>query len=325
MKKLIPIAVILSFAVWSGCSSDDPAPTEPPPPPPPPVRVVANTTVGAPTLSSVDEAIWDSVTEFTLDISTQNSPKLLAPASSAVSDSVNVKAIVSGGELYLRVEFVDDDLNLLKNHYVLSPIGFLNFERDPTSHEDQLYVMFSGLPNGDLDVWNWRSLETAPAGLAEGKTLINDTLLVTDLGLQKVAWDNIKVVSRPKWVHKDSSAFTGEILYIEDTSGFDRYTGDTNWTVGHIIPGFYIDTLVGSRVQTSAYAQSRWDIFTVSSFDDLNEKITVVLKRKLNTTYSEDLVMADSVQFRIGLFDDQDRFDLGGSRRGYTDLFWLIL
>ena len=210
MKKLIPILVILSFAVWSGCS-DDPTPTEPPPPPPP-VRVVANTAVGAPTLSSVDETIWANVTEFTLDISTQNSPKLPAPASSAVSDSVRVKAIVSGGELYLRVEFDDNDLNLLKNHYVLSPTGFLNFERDPTSHEDQLFVMFSGLPNGDLDVWHWRSLETAPAGLAEGKTLINDTILVTDSGAQKVAWDNIKVTTRPKWAHKDSSAFTGEIL-----------------------------------------------------------------------------------------------------------------
>ena len=322
MKKLIPIAVILSFAVWSGCSSDDPAPTEPPPPPPP-VRVVANSTVGAPTLSSVDEAVWDSVAEFTLDISTQNSPKLPAPASSAVSDSVYVKAIVSGGELYLRVEFDDNDLNLLKNHYVLSPIGFLNFTRDPTSHEDQLFVMFSGLPNGDLDVWNWRSLETAPAGLAEGKTLINDTILVTDSGAQQVAWDNTQVGTRPKWAHKDSSSFTGEILYKEDTSGFDRYAGDTNWTVGHIIPGYYIDTIVRNTVQS--FPESRWDIFTVSSFDDLNEKITVVLKRKLNTTYSEDLVLADSVQFRIGLFDDQDRFDLGGSRRGYTDLFWLIL
>ena len=325
MKKLIPIAVILSFAVCSGCSGDDPTPTEPPPPPPP-VRVVANTTVGAPTLSSVDEAIWANVTEFVLDISSSNSPKLPAPEASAVSDSVYVKAIVSGSELFLRIEYDDNDLNLLKNHYVLSPTGFLNFERDPTSHEDQLFVMFSGLPNGDLDVWHWRSLETAPAGLAEGRTLINDTILVTDAGAQKVAWDNTEVNSRPKWAHKDSSAFTGEILYIEDTSGFDRYTSDPNWVTGHIIPGYYIDTLVGNRVHPdSALKQSRWDIFTVSSFDDLNEKITVVLKRKLNTTYSEDLVMADSVEFRIGLFDNQDRFDLGGSRRGYTELFWLIL
>ena len=96
--------------------------------------------------------------------------------------------------------------------------------------------------------------------------------------------------------------------------------------MGHIVPGFYIDTLVGNRVHPdSALNQSRWDIFTVSSFDDLNEKITVVLKRKLNTTYSEDWVLADSVQFRIGLFDNQDKFTLGGSRRGYTDLLWLIL
>ena len=318
------MAVILSFAVCSGCSSDDPAPTEPPPPPPP-VRVVANTTVSAPTLSSVDEAVWDNVTEFVLDISSSNSPKLPAPAASAVSDSVYVKAIVSGGELYLRVEFDDKNLNLLKFPYVLQEGGFLNFVADPTSFEDQLYIMFSGLPNSAYDVWNWRSLETAPAGLAEGKTLINDTILVTDSGFQVVALPNPVFNAWPKWAHKDSSDFTGQILYVEDTSGFGRYVADPNWTVGDVIPGYYIDSAVGSRVQDPAYAQSRWDIFTVSSFDDLNEKITVVLKRKLNTTYSQDLVMADSVQFRIGLFDNQDKFTLGGSRRGYTDLLWLIL
>ena len=321
MKKLIPIAVILSLAVWSGCS-DDPAPTEPPPPPPP-VRVVANTAVGAPTLSSVDEAIWANVTEFTLDISTQNSPKLPAPASSAVSDSVRVKAIVSGGELYLRVEYDDNDLNLLKFPYVLQEGGFLNFVSDPTSFEDQLYIMFSGLPNSAYDVWNWRSLETAPAGLAEGKTLFNDTVLVTDGGAQVVALPNPVFNAWPKWAHKDSSAFTGEILYVEDTSGFDRYAGDPGWALGDIIPGYYIDTNVRSNVQITP--QSRWDIFTVSDFDATNNKITVVLKRKLNTTYSEDLVMADSVQFRIGLFDNQSDFNLSGSRRGFTDLFWLIL
>jgi len=324
MKKLIPIAVILSFAVWSGCSSDDPAPTEPPPPPPP-VRVVASTTAGAPTLSSVDEAVWDNVTEFALDVSTSNSPKLPAPHASAVPKTLNLKAIVSGGELYLRIEYADNDLNLLKFPYVLQSGGFLNFVADPTSFEDQLYIMFSGLPNSAYDVWNWRSLETAPAGLAEGYTLINDTVLVRDTGLQVVALPNPVFNAWPKWAHKDSSDFTGQILYTEDTSGFGRYVGDPNWALGDIIPGFYIDTLVGVRMQDPAYAQSRWDIFTVSSFDAVNEKITVVLKRKLNTTYSEDLVMADSVQFRIGLFDNQDNFTLGGSRRGYTDLLWLIL
>ncbi|MCH7948508.1 MAG: hypothetical protein IIC66_11995 [candidate division Zixibacteria bacterium] len=199
----------------------------------------------------------------------------------------------------------------------------MNFERDPTSFEDQLYILFSGLPNSAYDVWNWRSLETAPAGLAEGKTLINDTVLVTDSGAQQVAWDNIKINTRPKWAHKDSSAFTGEVLYIEDTSGFDRYTSDPNWVTGHIIPGFYIDTIVRNTVQS--FPESRWDIFTVSSFDDLNNTITVVLKRKLDTGWSEDLVLVDSVQFRIGLFDNQSDFKLAGSKRGYTDLFWLIL
>ncbi len=326
MKKLIPMAVILSFAVWSGCSSDDPAPTEPPPPPPP-VRVVANTMAGAPTLSSVDEAVWDNVTEFVLDISTSNNPKLPAPASTRVSDFVYVKAIVSGGELYLRIEYDDKNLNLLKNHNSITgdPTN-VNFVTNAQAHEDQLFVLFSGLPNGAYDVWNWRSLETAPAGLAEGRTLVNvNDTPVTDAGGQIVAFSNFPIGSRPTWVHKDGAAFTGEILYLEDRDSTSKHVGDP-WVINQIVPGYYIDTLVGNRVHPdSALAQSRWDIFTVSSFDAVNEKITVVLKRKLNTGWSEDLPMADSVQFRIGLFDDQDDFYLGGSRRGYTDLLWLIL
>ena len=320
MKKLIPIAVILSFAVWSGCS-DDPTPTEPPPPPPP-VRVVADTTVGAPTLSSVDETIWDNVTEFTLDISTQNSPKLPAPASSAVSDSVNVKAIVSGGELFLRVEFDDDDLNILREFHQTVDID-LNFSRSTVSHEDQVFVMFSGLPNGDLDVWNWRSLTTGTARLAEGFTLSNGTLVV-DSGSQQVAFTNAHPIEnqKPVWVDTLSPNYTGDFIYIENRDSIQKYLTFFR-EPGIVVPGYYIDTNVRSNVQITP--QSRWDIFTVSAFDAVNEKITVVLKRKLNTGWPEDFVMVDSVEFRIGLFDDQDRFDLGGSRRGYTDLFWLIL
>jgi len=322
MKKLIPIAVIFSLAVWSGCSSDDPATTEPPPAPPP-VRVVANTMVSAPTLSSVDEAVWSSVTEYAIDVSSNFSPKLPAPASSAASDSVHVKAIVSGGELYLRVEFVDNDLNVLKDYYKTSDNN-LNFERVTSSQEDQVYVIYSGLPNGDFDVWNWRSLTTGTAGVAEGLTLINNTLVV-DSGPQQVAFINEDsvIVGRPKWVHTTGASYTGEILYIEDLDTMANHLNEFLAT-GLVVQGWYVDSGVGDQVQNT-FPQSRWDIFTVSSFDAVNEKITVVLKRKLNTTYSEDLELVDSVQVRIGIFDNQDDFYFSNSKRGFTELFWLIL
>ena len=325
MEKLIPIAVILSLAVWSGCSSDDEPDTPTGSNGPTVVRVVANTTVSAPTLSSVDEAVWSTVTDYAIDVSSNFSPKLPSPASSAASDSVHVKAIVSGGELFLRIEYDDDDLNLLKNHNSITgnPTN-VNFVTNAEAHEDQLFVLFSGLPNNASDVWNWRSLETAPAGLAEGKTLINDTL-VRDAGIQVVADTNFPIGSRPIWVHKNGAAFTGEILYFEDRDSTTKHLTDS-WVANQIVPGYYVDTLVGNRVHPdSTLAESRWDIYTVSEFDAANNRITVVLKRKLNTGWPEDKVLADSVQFRIGLFDDQDDFYLSGSRRGFTELFWLIL
>ena len=322
MKKLIPIAVILSFAVWSGCGDDEPdtptgsnGPTV--------VRVVANTMVSAPTLSSVDEAVWSSVTEYAIDVSSNFSPKLPAPASSAASDSVHVKAIVSGGELYLRVEFDDNDLNVLKDYYKTEDDN-LNFERVTSSQEDQVFVIYSGLPNGNFDVWNWRSLTTGTAGLAEGLTLINNTLVV-DSGPQQVAFINEDsvIVGRPKWVHTTGASYTGEILYIEDLDTMANHLNEF-FAAGLVVQGWYVDSGVGNQVQNT-FPQSRWDIFTVSSFGAVNERITVVLKRKLNTTYSEDLVLVDSVQVRIGIFDNQSDFDLQHSRRGFTELFWLIL
>ena len=323
MKKLIPIAVILSLAIWSGCGGDDPAPTGSDGPAV--VRVVANTSVGAPTLSSVDETVWSNVTEYAIDVSTSNSPKLPAPASSAASDSVHVKAIVSGGDLYLRIEFDDNDLNLLKDFYRTRDSS-TNFERITSSQEDQVFVMFSGLPNGDLDVWNWRSLTTGTGGVAEGRTLTTDTL-VDDNGSQRVAFPNSSPLDslRPVWVHTTGASYTGEILYKDDRDSISKHLNE--YTIpGLVVPGWYVDSAVGTRVKQSAFAQSRWDIFTVDSFDNVNNEITVVLKRKLNTTYSEDLVLADSVQVRIGLLDNEvDIFQDNISRRGFTDLFWLIL
>lgn len=324
MKKLIPIAVVLSLAILSGCS-DDQAPTEPPPDPAPP-RVVANKTVGAPTLSSVDEAVWSSVAEYAINVSKQNSPKLPGPASSIVTDSIFVKAIVSGGELFLRIELDDDSLNQLKDHNSITDSSNVNFVVNDLAHEDQLYVLFAGLPNNASDVWSWRALETAPAGLAEGYTLRNDTLF-RDAGGQIVALSNAAFNGRPPWVHKDGSAFTGPVLYLEDRDATSNHLSDI-WLRNQIVPGYYIDTLVRNRVHPdSALKQSRWDIFTVHSYDAVNDRLTIVLKRKLDTGWQpEDLVLADSVQVRIGVFDDQEDFFLGNnSQRGFTDLFWLIL
>ncbi|MCH9025174.1 MAG: hypothetical protein IH931_07550 [candidate division Zixibacteria bacterium] len=160
--------------------------------------------------------------------------------------------------------------------------------------------------------------------MAEGLTLINDTLVV-DSGPLPVAFVNEDsvFVGWPKWVHTTGADYTGEILYIEDLDTMANHLNEF-LAAGLVVQGWYVDSGVGHQVQNT-FPQSRWDIYTVSEFDAANNKITVVLKRKLNTGWPEDLVLADSVQFRIGIFDNQSDFDLSGPGRGFTELFWLIL
>jgi len=323
MKRLVQLAIVFALVVWAGCSSNNNGPTGPGPTPP--VRVVANTSVAAPTLSSADEAVWNSVTKVAVDISPSNPPKILPPTSLSAPDSVTVQAISDGTDLYLRISYRNDSLNLLKNYnYIIGDSTNVNFDSSTFSHEDQLYVMFAGLPNSAWDVWNWRSLETAPAKLAEGYIFRNDSL-IRDTGGQEVALRNALTGARPQWVHNTGPAYHGEILYIEDTSNIAPFLTST-WTGGQIVPGYVIDTAVGGRVQIGQpYASSRWDIFSVYSYNSTTDRLAVVMKSRLTSTYADDLDLVDSVKIKVGVFDDQSDFTLSGSRRGFTKEFWLIL
>jgi hypothetical protein len=110
---------------------------------------------------------------------------------------------------------------------------------------------------------------------------------------------------------------------MSDMVPFNDHLADT-WAAGTIVPGYVVDSATGSRVRTPAYEQSRWDIFVVDNYDAANGRQTVALQRALDTGYLDDLVMADSVQVHIGVMDNLHDFDLGGSRRGFTEPFWII-
>ncbi|HEX2896660.1 MAG TPA: hypothetical protein VHP63_01240 [candidate division Zixibacteria bacterium] len=322
MKKCAGILFVVSLVVWIGCSSTDDSANPAGPSPSGTLRVVANDTIGAPTMSSVNEPVWGFIAKYAIDLSTSIAPRPALPEALNVPDSIYIQAINDGIGLYLRIEWADDSLNLLKD-YLETINGTRTFAVRDFSQEDQLFVMFAGLPDSAYDVWNWRSLTTSPAGLAEGCIFRHDSL-ISDFGDSLVAKSNINPnnSTEPIYVHSTGDFFTGQILYESEIDTFTNHSTDFT-TAGEIVPGWIIDSSLGSVIADSL--GSRWDVFTLHNYDPIANRQTVVLKSKLKNFITDDLILADSVKIRIGILDDQADLTQGGSRRGFTQEFWLIL
>ncbi|MCK4856336.1 MAG: hypothetical protein KAT58_00035 [candidate division Zixibacteria bacterium] len=356
MKKLIPILAVLLLGLWIGCGDDElNGPDEPTA-----VRVIANTTVSAPTLSSADEQVWVGVDSFRVEVSQANSPKLRPPEAAAVPPDIYVQAIKKADNLYLRLQWSDLTFDAYPDHFfVVDNIGQIEFGQDTIlAQEDQIYVMFDSLPEGGYDVWAWRVLTTGGGKLGKGYTYNNATLTPDAAGTasDSETVKNIRVFHLPTYAHKDTSDFGSELgHYILYTTDSLKYTdtlyinidtvifGDppdttidttaitfpltTGWELDQKVPGWLIDSSFASR--TDEVRGSRWDIKAVSIYDDDAAQYRVVLCRELNTGFSVDedidLSAMDSVKVKIGIYDNQDKFEEASSRRGFSDDFWIIL
>lgn len=321
MKKITPFLLVLTlFFTLNGCSSDDNGGSGPAPL----TKVTANTTVNAPTLSSPDETVWDSVSTTTLDISSSTAPKRAVSKPATISTNITVQAINKNDSLYLRLQWDDNDFSVWKDYYSVSDTSPLNFTWNNWSDEDQLYVMFDGAPGGGWDVWNWRVLTTGTDNLAEGFRYRNDTL-IRDAGDAPVASinDTLPGGRNPRYVDTLLSAFNGYILPLDSLTS--TYYNSTGWTVGQKVPGWIIDRSLKTAPATRR--NSRLDIKAVSNYNTELKKYTVVLARALNTGYDDDIDMSsmNSITAKIGIFNNQDDFNLGGSNRGFTVNFTLIL
>ena len=356
MKKLIPISAVLLLGLWIGCG-DDEGPNGPDGPTA--VRVIADTTVGAPTLSSADEQVWAGVDSFLVEVLQANSPKLRPPEAAAVPPDIYVQAIKKADNLYLRLQWSDPTFDAYPDHFeveTIYPGGLLPYVEFTTEFsvldEDQIFVMFDGLSEGGFDVWNWRVLTTGGAGLARGYSY-TDALIEDAVG---TAGDSVAIVNppetqQPTYAHKDTSEFDGYILYLEDARHRENDTLDirdtfylvgdppdtifdtqyvffyntTGWDSAQIVPGWLIDSRFVSLPDSAR--GSRWDIKAVSVYDDVAAQYRVVLCRELFTEYPDDIDLSaiDSVKVKIGIYDNQNDFETGGTNRGFSDDFWIIL
>lgn len=356
MKKLIPLLMVVMAATWwLSCSSE---PTSPPPPPPPSeVRVVADTNVTAPTLSSADEEVWSGVTSYNVPVKMSNNPKRTPSYDASIPSEVTVQAIKKNGTLYLRLQWADPTFDVFPDHFEVDSIGggllpvvhYGHHPCEPTC-EDQVFVMFDGMPNDGWDVWNWQAFSTACCNLGKGYSYTNSVLTPDAAGTASDTFliENVPFGTQPTYAHKDTSNFTGYILYLEDAVHHDtilyqridttyvdtgmiidtldfHFWQTSGWEIGQKVPGWLVDSSFASL--SDAERGSRWDIHTVSTYDSSAIQYRVVMARALNTGYSDDLDMSslDSVEVKIGFYDNQREFLTGSSNRGFSDKFRIIL
>jgi hypothetical protein len=334
MRKLVGFFLLIALSLWMGCGDDDG--TDPTPVPVP--RVVVAQPGVAPSLDNADDGVWSSVIAKGIAVSATNVPKVAVGKAAAVPDSVYVKAIVHNDSLYVRLVWDDASHDIWRDRYEVDTIeiGFVRFfhdccEDNAINREDQLFIMFAGLPDNAYDTWNWRSLTTAVGRLAEGMTYQNGSLEPdsTDLGTAPaIRHTPMQGTSQPQYMRNDSSEFDGYVLYTEYNPPYELVSldaGSEGWEKGQIIPGWLIDTSVFNR--SSIIRGSRWDIRSASKYDSSATEYTVMLCRPLDTGFSDDLNMLalDSVKAKIGVLDNQIAVGTGGTRRGFSGDLWFIL
>lgn len=339
MNKITLFSILFCFVLIIGCGGDDEVPG--PGPGPTTKTVTANSTVGSPDFINPNHAAWNSVTSTTVDIAGAT-PKLGTPKSAAVSDDVMVQAIVNNDSLFIRVRWSDDDYSVWKNYFTIMTVGppIAFSQANQVEDEDQLFVMFDGGDVFGWDIWNWRSLTTAPGFLAEGMRFV-DNALVIDAGASKVAYINkLLFFNQPYYLHKDTSDFTGYILYTSDTLN----PADTNlygnpvretlgWQVDQRIPGWYIDsTLAGESSLKESQRGSRFDIRSISAYNEATNQYTVVMGAKLHSGFTDDLdyTTLETITIKVGIINNllgytNIDFTSGNSDKGFTANINLVL
>lgn len=338
-KQILTLCSIILFSlICAGCGGDDGGPTNPPQPTS--IRVVAAEPATSPSISSVNDAVWNSITPTQIDIASSSVIGSAIGTPAGLSDSVKIQAARRNDSLWIRLQWTDNTYDVWPSAYIVDSVTSCDgvnpcvwFRKDEISLiEDQVIVTFAGLGNNLWDALNWRVLTTGAGGLAQGMTISWDTAgpAVDSFHMESdaagsnliVAHDNGQFSSLPQFFHPDTSDYTGHLLYLGQGRNATPLMG--GWTVGQRVPGYLIDTSVADNLPE--IRGSRWDTHAISDYNGTSDLYTLVLVRRLNTGYADDinLMTRDSVQTQVGVFDNFQGLNGGSTYKGFTKKFWLI-
>lgn len=369
MKKLLPLSLLLTLVLWIGCGDDEedggPGPTIEKPV----RVIAATKPDSLPfTVSDTEWNSVESfaVEVRTSGIAL---PKPGRTGGLFTVDSVHTQVITTPDYLYLRLKWNDTSHSVWKEYFVVDTIApFPQFRHEPllSADEDQMFVMFEGAPGGGWDAWNWRAVTTGAAGFGEGFTYYSvvspaDSLVPDapgSAGLDNMGIKNPAILGRePSYASVDTSEFNQNAVNDQwilcfDDSAITRLTAidstmdtlssppDTlwdikywpttsGWTIGQRIPGWLIHCDEKNQENPESRQGSRWDIRAEAVHDPVTGDYTLVMKRKLNTTYPEDINFKnkanDSVKTRFIVGNNSaDPYNSSTTNRAISKDFWII-
>jgi hypothetical protein len=250
-----------------------------------------------------------------------------------------MQAIVANDSLFLRFVWADPTFDAYPSAWEVDSLtgaGLPLFDHATTQSQDQLLVLFQGLPNSEWDLWHWQVHSTAVAGVvggtitgfAEGKVLAG-TQIIGDHGNLSLVRENGPAgggaFNQPTFLHEDSMEFHGFILpTTEADSILEGEFPQNGWELHDTVPGFLTDQTIADSSATAL--GSRWDVR--GGWRHSEGQYTVVLRGALNSGHADDLVMSagDRIPMRLILTDKHAQsFSIGSNNQGITGLFYLQL
>ncbi len=319
MNKLFTPIILMLAVIGAGCGGDNGG-TNPPPPPTPAPRLVVDTTVTAPLMNDVNEAVWGQVDSVLIEIG--GDPANYGFNSNLGKQNVTMKAIKKNDTLYVRARWKDASAHLRANRLRRLTTPIETWEFGDLVGQDMFFVIFDGGNNGtekadcatmchtsgmattgggNADAWKWMSTSTFPGKMAEDQW-IGAAGTNSDAVINKYVYRNNHDAGQPFWVHEDTSAYTGVFLYLDDTVKYDPIDNDY-WPENFIVPGFVIDSTIYAAADRNNNSLN--NVRAIARFDssgvNTNWTWTLVMARALNTGKVDDvnLLPLDSVQITI--------------------------
>ena len=343
MKKLFPLFMIFTLAVFGGCGSDgdddggtNGGTTLP--------RVVAAAEASAPNMATPDAGVWATVDSVDVTVAQGILPTTMSiTGTAAIPATIRVKAIKAVDSLFLQLTWADPTNDIWPGYYYVSATSpTLQFDSSVINNEeDQMLVMFANSGAGWYDVWNWSVVSTGSVNIGRGYRLMEGQM-VRDTN---TAFPQLQVVVRnpryfgsdePTNAHQDTSVFAGHILLSSEMLDRDdwifrsptdsvHWNETSGWALDQRVPGMYVNEV--ALGYTGAPQDSRYDIRTVAEYDDAGSAYTLVMARALDTGFDDDMDLSvpDSVKVSLAVFDGLSDFTAGSARRGVSQSFYIIL
>lgn len=273
----------------------------------------------APTIDGVPDATWDKAKKF----------QIVAENASGQLQVIDMKGMTDDADLfYMLVSWDDPTRDVLPNQWQWTDS---TGGHDYFLGQDFFYMIMDDGGNGDVggdcaqmchtaevpsgdtvitvdsmrnegtgmvDTWIWRSGQTDPSYVLDDMHMLAGDTLAFDNTVQTVPvweWNIVDPVNNrdPVWMDQDSLFFTGEFLYraeaIPYKSGFKGPSGEAVlWPYQATLPGY----VVAGPPPPDDPDESLWEVMAKGTYDELANRWTIEIRRKMNTEHDDDIQFA---------------------------------